>query len=86
MAFQVDRVITRIAITKGMSALPPYLHNLNYPAIFRKALNKAGWQVENLTFEALSDIFDDRRYKFRLGRKQSIDVVWEGRPSDAVES
>ena len=61
-----------------MSALPPYLRDLNFPVVFRDGLNQAGWELDKLSFEALAKVFHGKDYQFRLGRRDSEDIVWEG--------
>ena len=62
-----------------MSLLPPYLKDLHFPVVFRDGLNRAGWQLNKLSFEAISDVFNGPYYTFRLGRRDRKDIVWQSK-------
>ena len=59
--------------------LPPYLSGLAFPVVFEKALAHAQWDLDKLSLRALKKDYNGRVHKFRVGRKRSRHVVWEGR-------
>ena len=61
-----------------LSPLPSYLRGVNFPIFFENALNRNGWELDKLTFSNLAEVLSGRDYEFRLGAKESGDIVWEG--------
>ena len=61
-----------------LSPLPSYLRGVDFPILFENALNQNGWELDKLTFSNLAEVLSGRDYEFRLGAKESGDIVWEG--------
>ena len=61
------------------SPLPPFLRGVDHPVFFEDALRLTKWDLNKLSLCALADAFQGPHHEFRLGKKDSDGVVWEGK-------